>query len=244
MQKLANLLILFSFLLTACSSIQEYNTSTPEGAYKQAEEYLKYHRYEEAIERFRSIKKKFPYSAFAKKADLKVADVNFEREAYVEAQASYQLYKDFYPKDEKIDYVTYQVGMSYFKQLPDVPGRDLDSSHDAIRAFNEVIMMFPGSEYAKKAREHKKNALKLLAQKELYIADFYYKQKEYVSALGRYEDLLNKYSNLGFNKRALYGAATSAHRAKIPAKAKKYASQLTNLFADSKEAKRAEKEIK
>tara|TARA_B100000749_G_scaffold122825_1_gene93958 strand:- start:213082 stop:213816 length:735 start_codon:yes stop_codon:yes gene_type:complete len=234
----------FSTVLISCSSFQTYDTSTAEGAFKQAEEYEKFERYDEAINHYQAVKNRFPYSRFAKPSDLKVADINFTRESYAEAQVAYQLYKEFYPRDQIADYVTFRIGMSYFNQLPDKIGRDQSLAKDAIRYFEELMDVYPQSSHIAKAKEHRNKALKKLAQKELYVADFYMKQEEYSSALGRYEEVLKKYSNIGFNKRALLGAVTSANRGKNERKAKQYLSRLAELAPGSKEHNEAQKELR
>ncbi len=232
------------FLTLSCSTPASFDTSKPEGAYKQAGEYEKFERYVEAIEKYKAVKNNFPYSKYAKMSDLKVADLNFKRESFIEAQSSYQLYKDYYPRDKNIDYITYQIGLSYFHQLPKVIGRDLSGASDAIRVFTELERTFPKSNYTKLAKIKKAVALKMLAQKQIYVADFYFKTKKYVSALSRYEALLNNYSNLGFNKRALLGAALSAHRSNNTQKTDEYSKKLTSLFKDSPESKKLMKELK
>ena len=82
------LLIGFGFvaqLSTGCSSIETRDTSTPEGAFKSAEDFEKDERYEEAISKYSDVKNKFPYSRFAADAELKIADLQFKRESYPEA---------------------------------------------------------------------------------------------------------------------------------------------------------------
>ncbi|MEZ4870904.1 MAG: outer membrane protein assembly factor BamD [Bdellovibrionales bacterium] len=119
-----------------------------------------------------------------------MADLNYKREAYGEAQIAYQIYKEFYPRDSISDYVTYRIGMSFFKQLPEKIGRDLSVAEDAVRYFDELLDLYPTSSYVEDAKKNKAKALKLLAEKELYVADFYMKQETYSSALGRFEDVL------------------------------------------------------
>jgi outer membrane protein assembly factor BamD len=105
-------------LVVGCSSGEKYDTSTPEGAFKQAEEYEKDERYEEAVQKYAEVKNKFPYSRFATQAEMKIADVHFTREAFIEAAGAYQLFKEFHPKHPQADYVTFRLALSYFNQLP------------------------------------------------------------------------------------------------------------------------------
>ena len=149
-----------------CSSAEKLDTATPEGAYKAAEELEKDERYEEAIQKFTEVKNKHPYSRFATLAEMHIADVQFKREAYIEAQNAYQLFKDFHPKHPQADYVTFRLGLSYFNQLPSTIDRDLSLADKSILYFDEVINSFPSSQYVAEAKTKRDAALKMLGDKE------------------------------------------------------------------------------
>jgi len=231
------------FQLVGCSSIDQIDTSTPEGAFKLAQEYEKDERYEEAAQKYQDVRSKFPYSKLAREAELKIADVHFKREAYVEAQGAYQLFKDFHPKHPQIDFVTFRLALSFFNQLPSTIDRDLSVADKAIRYFDEVISVYPNSQYAGEAREKREAALKMLAKKELYVANFYFKRKTYDSALGRFEHLLKTYSGLGLDAQALYGAARSAFAVGERVRGQQHVDRLLTLYPGSNEAKKAKDEF-
>lgn len=242
MKRLFSAILLVSVGLTACSSAEK-NAETPEGLYAIAEEFQNNERYELAIQRYGEVKNKFPYSAYATKAELAIADVHFLAESWPEAQVAYQSFKELHPKHPKIDYVTYRVGLSFFNQLPETVDRDLTLAKDAIASFDEVTTKYPSSEYAKDATEKHEECLKRLAGKEDYIGDFYFKRGLYDSALPRYEALLKNYSGLGFDARALARAAIAAEKTEQKEKARSYLAQLKSKFPDSNELSSAEKEI-
>lgn len=239
------LLVLIGFVLSlgACSSTEEVDTNTAEGAYKLGEKFEKDERYEEAIAQFNTVKNKHPYSKLATEAELKVAEINFKREEYVEAQNNYQVFKEMHPAHPKIDYVTYRLGLSFFNQLPTTIDRDLAVAERAILYFDEVVQSFPQSSHVKDAREHKTKALKMLAEKEWYVGHFYFIRDQYDSALTRFEGLLERYPSLGFDAKALYGAAVSAFKIKDLGKAKGHYQRLITQFKSSSEAEKARREI-
>lgn len=234
--------VLCGFLIS-CSSDQKNDSSTAEGAFKSAEEYEKADRFEEAVIKYGEVKNQYPYSRFAVMAEMKMADLHFKREAYIEAQSAYQLFKELHPKHPQIDYVTFQIGMSYFKQLPPTMDRDLTLARKAIVSFDEVIRNFPGSTFAVQAAEKKSEAFNMLAQKELYIARFYLHQKQYAAALGRFETILQSYPDHS-EKEALYGAAVCAEKNSEPNRARNYLSTLESKYPDSSEYKNAKSETK
>lgn len=234
---------LLTGILAGCSSTPELDTSTPEGAYALAERYDKDERYEEAITQYGVVKNKHPYSKLATEAELKIAEIHFKREDYVEAQAAYQTFKELHPTHPQIAYVTFRMGLSLYKQLPETIDRDLGVAERAILYFDEVIQSYPQSANVGEARDYKTKALKMLAEKEWYIGNFYFIRDFHLSALGRFEGLLEKYPKLGFDAQALYGAAVSAYKIQELAKAKTYYRRLTTEFQDSKEATKARSEL-
>ncbi len=237
---------LFAFLLLSlggCSSTPEIDTNTPEGAYKLGEKFEKDERYEEAIAQFSTVKNKHPYSKQATEAELKIAEINFKREEFVEAQNAYQVFKEMHPAHAKIDYVTYRLGLSFYSQLPATIDRDLAVAERAILYFDEVVQSFPQSGHVKDAREYKTKALKMLAEKEYYVGHFYFIRDHYESALTRFEGLLEKYPSLGYDAKALYGASVSAFKIKDLGKAKAHYQRLITQYKNSDEAEKARREI-
>lgn len=235
-------LLVFSGLI-ACTTMDK-KSDTPDGAFSIAEEFDKDERYEEAIRRYTEVKNKFPYSNFATKAELAIADVYFKQESYPEAQVSYQAFRELHPKHPQIDYVMFRIGLSYYNQLPSSLDRDLTVAQEVIQSFDDLMKRFPSSQYVNEAAEKKLETLKMLAGKEEYIAAFYFKREMFDSALTRYETLVSKYPKLGFDEKALYGAAVSATKIGDAFKAKKYLTELVAKFPQSSEAERAQKEIK
>lgn len=244
--RMVSLSIVISFfiaLVAGCSSIDKIDASTPEGAYKLAEEYEKDERYEEAVQKYQDVRSKHPYSKFATQAELKIADVHFAREAYIEAASAYQLFKDFHPKNPQSDYVTYRLALSYYNQLPSTIDRDLSVADKAILYFDELLNSYPQSQYVADARKKKEAAIKMQAERELYIANFYFKREIFDSALARFEFLLKTYPNLGLDSKALFGAAKSAFSLGDKERGLQHYHKLTGLFPSSEEARKAKSEF-
>lgn len=235
--KSLKLLFIFTIVhfLTGCAS-EEKNANTAEGAFKIAKEFDDAERYEVSIQKYNDVKNKFPYSSYALLAELAIADVNYKRESYAEAQIAYQNFRDLHPKHAKIDYVIFKTGMSYFMQLPDTIDRDLSLANDAIYSFKDLINNYPQSEYVKEAKEKREKAFIMLAEKEIYVADFYFKQELYDSALIRYENAYTKYPGFGLDPRALLGAVRSAAKLSDTKKKKQYSQILATQFSKSDEA--------
>ncbi len=224
-----------TILVGGCSTTQpgEADPNSAEGMFKTANELESDDRYDEAISKLNELKNKFPYSHFATDAELKVADIHYKRETYIESQTAYQLFKDFHPKHPKSDYVTFRLALSYFNQLPGSIDRDLGVAQKAIQFFKEVETSYAKSEYVKEAKEKEGEAYKMLAGKEMYIANFYYVREVYDSAQRRFEGLLAKYPDRGFDDEALYKAGISAFEQGSLDVGAKYINQLVSQHPNS-----------
>jgi outer membrane protein assembly factor BamD len=242
--RLLGILTLTFQVLAGCSSGEKFDLSTPEGAFKQAESFEKDERYEEAITKFSDVKNRFPYSKLALQAELQIADIHYKREAFIEAQNAYQLFKEFHPKHPQSDYVTFRLAMSYFNQLPSTVDRDISVSDKAILYFDELVSTYPKSQYVAEANKHKTEALVMQAQQELYVANFYMRRQQYDSALRRFETVIKTYPGLGLDAEALLGAVQSAMRSGEKEVAVGHFKNLIAKFPQSDEAKRAKNELK
>ncbi len=189
-----------------------------------------------ALQRYTDVKNKFPYSNFAVLAELAIADVHYKSEDYPEAQVSYQNFVELRPKHPQVDYAIFRTGLSYYNQLPSSIDRDLTLANDAIYSFNDLIKRFPNSSHLIEAKDYRQKAFIMLNEKELYIADFYFKMQNYDSALLRYESAYKKYPGFGFEPRALLGAHICSSKLNETDKSEKYKNLLLNKFPNSTEA--------
>jgi outer membrane protein assembly factor BamD len=165
----------------------------PGDLFKEAEEDINSDHYQLAVDKLKIIKNKYPYSKYALDASLRLADVYFLQESYVEAALAYESFRDLHPKHPKVAYAMFRVGLSYFNDLPSTILRDLADAKKAEAAFNDFLHQFPADPNAAEAKKDLAESRKQLADKELYIGDFYFKRHFYDSAKGRYEKLIEIY---------------------------------------------------
>ena len=198
------LLFLASILLLAHCSHSEVNKEDPDALFKDAEEAFKDERYLIALEKYRDIKNRFPYSTRAADSELRIADSYFAQENFLEAESAYEIFKELHPTHPRSDYVQYRIGMSYYSEIPGNTARDLSAAYKAIEAFTVLFEKYPSSEYVAKAKENILEARKKLAEHENYVADFYYQRKHYLSASYRYAALIKDYPSMGYDEEALY----------------------------------------
>ena len=158
--------------------------------------------YEGAKESFEKLKDWYPYSDYAKLAELKIADANFQLGNYEEAIFAYEEFENLHPRNEAIPYVIFMMGMCHFEQI-DTPDRDQTPARNALETFSRLNRDFPNDPYSVKAQEHINACLRSLAKSELSIGRFYYKSRHYKAALRRFKNVLTRYPDVGIHQDAL-----------------------------------------
>lgn len=148
--------------------------------------------YKKAIEAYRKLKDWYPFSQYAKEAELKIADAHYRLKEYEQAISAYEEFERLHPSDPKIAYVVYYTGRCYFDRMKGID-RDQSFTEKALQVFKQLRRRFPESEYAEKAESHIRKCLKTLAGHDFYVGEFYYKQDHYKAALARFEDVVNNY---------------------------------------------------
>lgn len=184
------LLLILSVTFISCATKRPEGATEAEVLFKEAQSLIKNNRYIQATEKLNTIRSQFPYSFYATHAELLQADVLFSQQSYPESAAAYILFRDFHPKHAEMGYVIFRISESFYRQLPETFDRDLSAGNEAIKYYEELIANYSHTEYAKDAQVRINEIKGMLVKKEVYIADFYFKTKDFSAALARYESIL------------------------------------------------------
>lgn len=225
-------LVLALIFLPQCAS-QEVNPDDPDSVYSEAERLYSDSQYLLALERFREIKSRFPYSPRATDAELRIADTYFAQESFLEAESAYEIFRELHPSYPKSDYVQFQIGMSYFNLVPENSARDLSAAYRAIDAFNLLKQRFPDSGYVAEGEKRIAEARHRLAEHEKTVAEFYFDRKHYLSASYRYSALLKEFAKVGFDEQALYRLGQCYYNIRMYDSAKETLDRLIREFPQS-----------
>ncbi len=219
---------------------------TVDDMYAQAVTDLKDGLYPEALDAFETIKARFPYSKYAALSDLRIADVHFERQAYVEAVDAYRNFLKYHPTHSEAPYAMFRIADAYQQQIPGdffflPPSAEKDQAQTklAISAFRDMLARYPTSEYAEKAQDKLNQCRKKLADHEMYVARFYFKREKWMASAVRAEGVLRDYNGLGLDPEALWIAGNSRYFTKELVEARVHLTKLETEFADSPEAGKA-----
>lgn len=197
-------LISLVFLFSACAKIpdplkfwQAREVKIKEGSslselMQRAERYFQRGQYDLAKQYFEEVKNKYPGTPESVLAELRLADTKFWAGEYLEAITFYEEFEKFYPNNEAIPYVIFQIGTCYYK-LRQTVDRDPTYAKKAIETYQRLLQIFPQSPYHIEAENRIKELRELLASHEFYVASFYFKIKYYRAAYKRLLYLLETY---------------------------------------------------
>jgi outer membrane protein assembly factor BamD len=192
-------------LFAGCASVDEQTRvkRDPQEVYDTAMKAYVERSYEEAEEGFKLLTEDYPLNPFAIEAQLMLADVCFAQERYPEAGSYYTNFVALHPVHQRASYALFQKGMSYFKDVLSYD-RDQTFTKKALFAFEDLVEAYPESMYREKAEELIVFLTRRLAKRELAIARFYFKGKNYEGALSRFRDILEQYPEAGMTDETLY----------------------------------------
>lgn len=194
--------IFSGFMGVSGCSTAEVNENDPVALAKEAESDIESDRYILALEKLQKVKNQHPYSTQAVEAKLRIADVYFLQENFAEAAATYEAFKDLHPRHPRLAYASYRVGLSFYSDLPGNHARDLASANKAEESFKDYLRNFPAAEFSEDAKVKLAEVRRILAGKEMYIANFYFKREMWEAAKSRYAKVVNQYADSPFLEEA------------------------------------------
>lgn len=166
---------------------------TAQEAYDKGQKYAKRGYYTKAMEQFNIVRNYYRDDPLAELSELAIADMYYKKAEWDLARYSYDDFRRRYPRHEKVDYVTYQIGMSLYKKAPRWPGRDQKWTEQTIGVWQGFEKQYPSSEYSTEVQEKREECLERLAKKELQIAEFYARRKAWDAVRRRAEGLIQDY---------------------------------------------------
>ncbi|MGH6898889.1 MAG: outer membrane protein assembly factor BamD [Geminicoccaceae bacterium] len=193
-------------VLAGCSGNgddEEYVERPVEELYNEAQDLLQSGSPREAGQAFEEVERQHPYSLWATRAQLMSAYAFYEANNYDEAIAAAQRFVELHPGHEDVPYAYYLIGISYYEQISDV-GRDQKMTERALEAFDELLRRFPDSEYARDAGLKADLARDHLAGKEMSIGRYYLRRGQYVAAINRFHNVVERYQTTTHVPEALH----------------------------------------
>ena len=185
-----------------------------------------------AASKFNEAELLFPQSEWAPKSALMAAYAYYSQDYLKDAIAELDRFLKVYPKHKNLDYVYYLLAISYYEQIVDEK-KDLQSIIKAKQYFEIVIRDYQKTSYALDA-EFKIDLINdILAAKEMYIGRYYFEKKKWISAINRFQTIINDYETTIYAEEALHRLVEVHYIIGLKDEAKKYAKLLGYNYQSS-----------
>ncbi len=181
-------------VITACDKKKppEYVEYPPEEMYNEALGFFKEGKYKKAAPAFEEVEKIHPYSDWARRAQIMAAYVYYLSDDYANAILNLDRFIDLYPNDNQTQYARYLKAMSFYEQISDVR-RDQDFTYQALKELDNIITLYPDSDYARDARLKRDLAVNHLAGKEMEVGRFYIIRADWAAAINRFRIVVDQF---------------------------------------------------
>jgi outer membrane protein assembly factor BamD len=164
----------------------------PDELYSQGQNELERKRYIEARDAFRQIVERHPNTSWAPRARFLIGEAFYREAEFDKAVKEFELFLSFYPRHQIADLVQYRLAMSYYDQLKPVE-QDQGLTAKAMEQFRKLVKEYPDSRYATDALAKIDICRGRLAQKEVWVATYYFSQGNPGAARQRLEFVLKEY---------------------------------------------------
>ena len=241
MKFLSKLIILLSiFILNGCSKndkeislIKEINQEDEMiQAYKEGVKALDENDTFFAAKKFLEAELLYPQSEWASKSSLMASYAYYIESNYSEALYNLERFLKTYPKDSKIDYVHYLIGLSYYENI-EGEKKDIKPLIEAKNKFKFVIQNYPNTDFALDSKFKIDLINDVLASKEMYLGRHYIKKEKWVAAINRFKIVLNDYDTTIYTEEAIHRLVEIHYKIGLEGEAKKYASLLGYNYLSS-----------
>jgi outer membrane protein assembly factor BamD len=163
-----------------------------EELYAKGEDDLARTRHDEARESFKKIVERHPTSSYAARARFLIGESHYRDGDFDKAIREFESFLSFYPRHQVADLVQYRLAMSYYDQMKPVE-QDQGLTQKALDQFRKLVKEYPESRYATEALAKIDICRGRLAQKEVWVASYYFTQGNPSGARQRLELVLRDY---------------------------------------------------
>ena len=200
-------LVIAAVLLCACEDTTPpprtglSYTANAQRAYDDAMKEFNAHNWAESQPLFTEVKRKFSYTRFARLAELRIADADFEQEKYAEALREYKAFiHDHRVDTQGVEYCKERIAETNYKQISDsflLPSQDERDQAVVIDAFGDLTSFL--KEYSKSKQVGHvcsllEDVIARLVRHELYVARFYLARDNFDAAVLRVQYAIRNFA--------------------------------------------------
>jgi outer membrane protein assembly factor BamD len=188
-----------------CATVDYRTLSAPE-IFDVGEKYYGQSKWDQAKEAFDKLKEIHPFSVKVTPAELRIAEILYQKHQYAEAVTALDEFVTRHPTNDEVPRAVYYLGMANYNQMLSID-RDQNLTKEAERHFQRLVTQYPSNPFADKGKPKLAEVRLRLAKRERYVGRFYWKQGEYYAALGRFLGLGSDYADTPLADEGLYYAA-------------------------------------
>ena len=184
-------------------------TEDARAAYAEAMVAFNDKEWEDAKALMQEVKRLFAYSRYARLAELRIADIEFEQEKYTDAIAAYREFVQNHRSDREVEYAKYRICKALFLDiddtilLPPAEERDQATTLEAYRELKGYLKEYPRSRYRVEMRWMLEVVTGRLARHDLYVARYYLRTDVFAAAVARCDHALKSYPGSGLEAETL-----------------------------------------
>ena len=242
MKYFANILIILIFLfLNSCSNDKKKIDIIEEEdielqmieSYKEGIKALEDGDILFAAKKFNEAELVYPQSDWAPKSALMSAYSYYVHDYYGDAVFELNRFIKTYPKDLRLSYAHFLLGMCYYEQIIDEK-KDLGPILKAKEKFNYILKNYPDTDFALDAQFKLDLINDILASKEMYIGKHYVKKQKWIPAINRFKTIVNNYETTVYVEEALFRLVEIYYLLGLTDESQKYAKLLGYNYLSSR----------
>ncbi len=185
-----------SAFLPACEGEQPKTalnyTADAKKAYEQAMVEFNAHNWVDAQTLLREVKRKYSYSKYARLAELRIADADYEQEKYTEAIREYRQFVHDHRSDaDEVTFARSRIADAQYAQIGDSlflasgDERDQAAILDTYKELRGFVHDYPNAKETARMRHLLADITSRLIKHELYVARFYLAKNNFEAAITR-----------------------------------------------------------
>lgn len=176
-----------------------------------------------------------PNSVAGREALLLAADSYYldgGRTNFVQAEAKYRDFLNRFPTSDRAPYVQFQIANSLAQRMGR-PDRDLGATRQSVEAYEDLLRLYPTSQYAAQSREKMRLVRENLAEHERMVGEFYLRYRLPKAAIARFDTLIEEYPDYSRKDEILYKIGTARMMREEYAEARLAFERLAREFPES-----------
>ena len=189
-------IFILSIMISSCSSNEEIPDERllEKELYDQAQLRLKNGSYSTAIRSLEALESRFPFGRYAEQAQAELIYAYYMNAQFEASQSAAERFINLHPRHTHSGYAYYMRGLASFTDdsglfsryfQSDLAKREVVMAQQSFDELSDFIARYPDSKYVPHAKQRMIYLRNLLAQHEVYVADFYMKRGAYLAAIGR-----------------------------------------------------------